>query len=112
VCRQCDWEHVKRTGIAGTNEVNPFIISRVVLGTPGSQVHIRKEAERSIIRPFRISCIVQTPDEDRGDKIKSSVTNCVWNNLADALLDKTSVRVRTETDNFRVCKFVHHHTFN
>ena len=112
VCRQCYWEPAEGTGIAGTNEVNLFIISRVVLGTPGSRVRIRKEAERSIIPPFPISCIVQMPDEDRGDEIKSSVTHCVWNNLTDAVLDKTTGRVRTETDNFRVCKSVHHHTFN
>ena len=67
-------------------------------GTPGSQLHVRKDAERNIIRPFRISLIVQTPDEDRGDEIKSSVTQCVWNNLTDAVLDTTTGHVRTETD--------------
>jgi len=70
----------------------------MVLGTPESQVHVRKDAERSIIRPFRISRIFQAPDEDRGHETKSSVTQCLWNNLTDAVLEKTTGQVRTETD--------------
>jgi len=69
-----------------------------VLSTPESQVHVRKDAERSIIRPFRIACIVQTPDEDRGNETKSNMTQCLWNNLTYAILDKTTRHVRTETD--------------
>jgi len=76
------------------------MISGVMLSTPESQVHVRKVAELSIIRPFLISCIVQTPDKDRGNKTKSSVTQCVcvWNNLTDAVLDKTRGHVRIDTE--------------